>query len=157
MLPNRRHPIPSLNSGWWPFFVDVKPPGLDIWRVVDHPGTCETESYMEKLTFTRACLSSVRVKMVIYACSLVRVSMLGGDGIDSCTWVPAARSACGMRPYPVAPGSKCRHFPRPRCLVKSTWHWKLLDERLDAWACPGLKREVGQTDRWRIPAYPRLP
>jgi hypothetical protein len=30
MVPNRRCPVPSLSSGWWPLFGGVKPPGLDI-------------------------------------------------------------------------------------------------------------------------------
>jgi hypothetical protein len=36
-------------------------------------GTCETESYMEKLTFTKACLSDVNVIMVIMRVPLVEL------------------------------------------------------------------------------------
>jgi hypothetical protein len=51
---------------------------------------------MEKLAFTRVCLSGVRVIMVIYAYTLDRVAMLDGDGMDSFTLVPAARHAWGL-------------------------------------------------------------
>jgi hypothetical protein len=53
------------------FLEDVKPSGLDILRGVDRPGNCKTESYMEKPTFTRACLYDVRVIMVIMCVLLV--------------------------------------------------------------------------------------
>jgi hypothetical protein len=46
---------------------------------------------MESLAFTRACLSDVRVIMVIYSCTLDRVAMLGIVGMDSCTRVHVAR------------------------------------------------------------------
>jgi hypothetical protein len=85
VLPDRCFPIPLLSSGWWPLFGGAKPPGLDISCGVDRPGTCEAESYMEKLVFTRACLSDVRVIMAIYVCILGRVSMSDGDGMYSCT------------------------------------------------------------------------
>jgi hypothetical protein len=49
----------------------AKPLNLDIWCSVDHLGTCVTESHMEKLAFTRVCLSYVRVIMVIMRVSLV--------------------------------------------------------------------------------------
>jgi hypothetical protein len=55
------------------FLRGVKPLGLDIRRGVDCPGTCETESYMEKLVFTRACLSSVKVIMEITHVPLVKL------------------------------------------------------------------------------------
>jgi hypothetical protein len=54
------------------FSRGVKPTGLDIWCSVDHLGICVTESYMENLTFFRACLSYVRVIMVIMRVSLVK-------------------------------------------------------------------------------------
>jgi hypothetical protein len=76
MLPDKRHPVSLLSSGQCPLSGDAKPLGLDIWRGVDRPSTCETKSYMEKLTFTRACLSDIRVIIVIYACTLGRVAML---------------------------------------------------------------------------------
>jgi hypothetical protein len=44
-----------------------------------------TKSYMEKLAFTRACLSDVKVIMMIYACTLGRVATLGSDGMGSYT------------------------------------------------------------------------
>jgi hypothetical protein len=53
------------------FSGDVKPPGLDFLRGVDRPGTCETESYMDKLIFTRACLSGIRVMIAIMCAPLV--------------------------------------------------------------------------------------
>jgi hypothetical protein len=46
---------------------------------------------MEKLVFTRACLSGVIVIMAIYACTLGRVAMLGSDGMDFYTQVLVAR------------------------------------------------------------------
>jgi hypothetical protein len=63
--------FPSLGSGRWPLFGGVKPPGLDISCGVDHPGTCEIEFYMEKLTFTRACLSDIKVIVGIMRVALV--------------------------------------------------------------------------------------
>jgi hypothetical protein len=51
----------------------AKPPGLDIGHGVDRSGICETESYMEKLTFTRAYLSSIRVIMAIMCVPLVEL------------------------------------------------------------------------------------
>jgi hypothetical protein len=74
-----------------PFSGGAKPLGLDICHGVDHPGTCETESYMEKLTFTRACLSNVRVIMAIMCVPLIE--LLCQDGMDSSTRVPVARRA----------------------------------------------------------------
>jgi hypothetical protein len=137
MLPSRRCPVPSLSSGRWPFFGGAKPPDLDIWYGVGRPGICETKSYMEKLIFIRACLSNVRVIMVIYVCTLGRVATSGGDGMDYCTWVPAARRAWGLWPCSVVSDGKCCRFSRPRRLVKSTWYWKLLD---GATGCPDLSQ-----------------
>jgi hypothetical protein len=54
VLLDRRCLVPSLSSGWWLLFGCAKPLGLDICHGVDHLGTCETESYMDKLIFTRA-------------------------------------------------------------------------------------------------------
>jgi hypothetical protein len=53
-----------------------------------------------------------------YACTLGRAAMLGGSGMDSCTRVPAARHTCSLWPCRVMPESECRHFSRPRCMVK---------------------------------------
>jgi hypothetical protein len=50
---------------------DAKPPGLDILCGVDRLATCKTKSYMEKLTFTRACLSNVILIIVIMQVPLV--------------------------------------------------------------------------------------
>jgi hypothetical protein len=72
------------------FSRDAKPRGLDIWHGVDCLGTSEDESYMEKLSFTRACLSNIRVIMAI-ECTFGRVAMSSSDGIDSCTRVPFVR------------------------------------------------------------------
>jgi hypothetical protein len=91
VLPDKRCPLPSLSSEWWPLSGGAKPLGLDICHGVDHPGTCETESYMEKLTFTRACLSNVRVIMAIMCVPLIE--LLCQDGMDSSTRVPVARHA----------------------------------------------------------------
>jgi hypothetical protein len=43
-------------------------------------GTCETESYVEKIAFTRACLSSIRVFMVIMCVPFGGVAISGDDG-----------------------------------------------------------------------------
>jgi hypothetical protein len=40
---------------------------------VDRPGTCETESYIEKLTFIRAFLFDVRVIKAIIRVPLVQL------------------------------------------------------------------------------------
>jgi hypothetical protein len=50
---------------------DAKPLVQDIIHGVDRPGTCKTESYMEKPAFTRTDLSDVRVIMVIMRVPLV--------------------------------------------------------------------------------------
>jgi hypothetical protein len=78
------------------FSKGVKAPGLDICCGVDRPSTCETESYMEKLAFTRVCLSDVKVIMTIYVCILGRIATLADHGMDSCTRVPVARHAWGL-------------------------------------------------------------
>jgi hypothetical protein len=96
VLPERCCPVPSLNSGRRPHFRGAKPLGLDILCGVDHPGTSETESYMEKLTFTRACLSGIRVIMTIYVCTLDRVATSGSNGVNFCTRVSAVGRAWGL-------------------------------------------------------------
>jgi hypothetical protein len=79
------------------FSGDVKPPGLNFLRGVDRPGTCETESYMEKLNFIRACLSDVRVMMAIMCAPLVEFlcQMVMGriPGLEYL--LPDVREACG--------------------------------------------------------------
>jgi hypothetical protein len=104
----------------------AKPLGLDILYGVDHLGTRETESYMEKLIFTRACLSNVRVIVVI-----MRVPLIESLCQAAIEWIPTrvpiVRHTWGLWPRPVKSGSKCHCFPRPWRLVKSTRYWKLLD------------------------------
>jgi hypothetical protein len=51
----------------------VEPLGLDILCGVYRPGTCETESYMKKLAFARACLSDISVTMAIMHVPLVEL------------------------------------------------------------------------------------
>jgi hypothetical protein len=63
VLSDMRCHVPSLSSGRWPL--------SGVRSGVDHPGTCETEFYMEKLAFTRACLSDVRVIVVILHVPLI--------------------------------------------------------------------------------------
>jgi hypothetical protein len=121
-----RCPIPSLGSRRWPLSVGAKPPGLDIWCGVDRPSTCETESYMEKLAFTRACLFDVRVIVVIMHVPLVESLCQTTMGWIP-TRVPVARHAWNLWPCPVVPSSKCHYFLRRWCLVKSTRYWKLLE------------------------------
>jgi hypothetical protein len=101
---------------------------------------------MEKLIFIRACLSNIRVIMVIYACTHSRVATSGGDGMDYYTRVPAVRLTWGLWPCYVVSGGKCRRFPRPRHLVKSTRYWKLLD---GATGCldPSQVEEGGRSGR----------
>jgi hypothetical protein len=84
-VPHDRHcPIPWCSSGRWRLSRGTKPLGPNIQRGVDCPGTCETESYMEKLTFTRACLSSVRVIMVIMHVPFIELLCQTTMG-----WIPA--------------------------------------------------------------------
>jgi hypothetical protein len=47
--------------------------------------------------------------------------MLGGDGMDSCTRVPAAKRARGLWPCPVVLDNKSHRFLRPWRLVKIYW------------------------------------
>jgi hypothetical protein len=89
---------------------------------------------MEKLAFARACLSDVRVIMVIMHVRLVESLCQAAMGWIP-TQVPFARHVRGMWPCPVVSGGKCRLFLRPRGLVKSTQYWKLLD---GATGCSGL-------------------
>jgi hypothetical protein len=91
---------------------DVKPPGLDILCGLDRLGTCKTELYMEKLAFSEGMLIRRQSYHGDYACTRGRVAMLGGDGRDSCTRVPAARHVWGLWPCPVMIDNKCRRFPR---------------------------------------------
>jgi hypothetical protein len=100
------------------FSGNVKPPGLDILRGVDRPITYKTESYMEKPAFTKDMLIRHQSYHGDYACNIDRVAMFDGDGMDSCTRVPVARSTWGMWPCPVMPDSKYHRFTRPWCLVK---------------------------------------
>jgi hypothetical protein len=51
----------------------VKPPGLDIRWSVDRLGTYVTESYMEQIFFTKACLSYVRVIITLMCLYLVEL------------------------------------------------------------------------------------
>jgi hypothetical protein len=81
----------------WPLFRAAKPSGLDIYHGVDRPGTCKTESYMEKLNFTRASLSNVGVIMTIMRVPLVELlcqTMMGQIPILEYL-LPGARGACG--------------------------------------------------------------
>jgi hypothetical protein len=86
VLPNTDCPVPSLNSGWWPYSEGAKSPGLDIWRGVDRLGTCQTESYMEKLTFNMACLSDISVVMMIMCVPLIVLLCQAAMG-----WIPALK------------------------------------------------------------------
>jgi hypothetical protein len=60
-------------AGGGPFPRGAKPPGLDICCIVDRLGICVTESYMEKLAFTRACLSYIKDIMAIMRVPLVEL------------------------------------------------------------------------------------
>jgi hypothetical protein len=100
------------------FLGYMKPPGLDILRGVNHLGTCKTEYYMENSAFTEGMLIQCHRYHGDYACTLGRVAMSDGDGMDSYTRVPTARRVWGLWPCPVVPDNKRRRFPRPRCLVK---------------------------------------
>jgi hypothetical protein len=90
----------------------AKPLGLDIYHGIDRPGTRETESFMEKLAFIRACLSSIRVIMAIMCVPLVeqqhQAAMAHILALEY--QLPEAR-AC-IWSYPIVPCIKCRHFPR---------------------------------------------
>jgi hypothetical protein len=79
------------------FSRDAKPPGLDILHCVDRLGTCETKSYMEKLTFTRACRSDVRVITVIMRVPLVEsLCQAAMEQIPALEYLlPHALGACG--------------------------------------------------------------
>jgi hypothetical protein len=99
--------------GGGPFLGGAKPPGLDIGCIVDRLGTCVTESYMEKLTFTR--VSYIRDIMAIMRVPLVESLCQTVMG-----WIPALNCMLsGTReflwPCLVTSGNKCRRFPRPQC------------------------------------------
>jgi hypothetical protein len=72
--------------------------------------------------------------------------MLGGDGMDSYTQVPAARCAWGMWPCHVISGSKCHRFLRPRRIVKSMRYKKLLGG-VDECTGPSQVRKEGRSGR----------
>jgi hypothetical protein len=77
----------------------AKDPGLASCHGVDCSSFWWNESFMEKPTFTRACLSDVRVTIEI-VCSCGGAAISGGDGTDPSTqvhvvryvWVPVAMS-----------------------------------------------------------------
>jgi hypothetical protein len=96
----------------------VKSQGLDVLCGVDCLVTCTTESYIEKPAFTERMLIQRQSYHGYYACTLGRVTMLGGYGTDSYTRVSVARHVWGLWPCPVKPDNKCHRFPRPRHLVK---------------------------------------
>jgi hypothetical protein len=79
------------------FSGDAKPPGLDILCGIDRPGTCKTESYMKKPTFTMACLSDDRVIMVIMRVPLVEsLCQMVMEWIPTHEYLlPGVRGACG--------------------------------------------------------------
>jgi hypothetical protein len=64
---------------------EAKPLGLDILCGADRPVSYKTESYMEKPTFTEGMLILCQSYHGDFACTVGRVAMLGGDGIDFCT------------------------------------------------------------------------
>jgi hypothetical protein len=70
---------------------------------------------MEKLAFTRACLSYVRVIIMIMRVSLVEslCQMVMGQIL---VFEYVLSGACGfLWPRLIASGNKCDHFPRPWC------------------------------------------
>jgi hypothetical protein len=79
------------------FLGDATPLGLEIMRGVDRPVTCQTKSYVEKHAFTMGLLIRCQSYHGDYACTLGRVTMLGGDGTDSCIeyLLPGMRGASG--------------------------------------------------------------
>jgi hypothetical protein len=101
---------------------------------------------MEKIAFTRACLSDVRVLMVIYTCTLGRVATSNDDEMDSCTRVPAARHTWSLWPCPVVSGGKSHCFPSLWHLVKSRRYWKLLDGAIGCLG-PSWVEEAGGSGR----------
>jgi hypothetical protein len=77
-------------------------------------GTYVTESYIEKLAFTRACLSHIKVIIVITCVSLVELLYQTTMG-----WILAFEYMLSgthelLRPRPIMPGNKCHCFSRPR-------------------------------------------
>jgi hypothetical protein len=82
---------------------------------------------MEKPTSTEACLSNVRVIMLITRVHTHgRVALLGSDGTYPYTRVPAARHAWGLWPCPIVLSNKGCRIPRSRHLVKPIQYWKLM-------------------------------
>jgi hypothetical protein len=70
---------------------------------------------MENPAFTEGMIIQHQSYHGDYKCTLGRVTMSGGDGMNSCTRVPTVRCAWGLWPHPVVLDSKCCCFPRP-------WH-----------------------------------
>jgi hypothetical protein len=81
---------------------------------------------MEKPTFTRVCLSDVRVIMVIMRVPVVE--LLCGDGMASALMYLLSSARECLLPCLFVPDIKCRRFPRTRlcwCLsdTESPWVW----------------------------------
>jgi hypothetical protein len=125
-------PGPLNHSGWWRLSEGVNRPGLNIWCNADRLGTCVNKSYIEKLIFIRACLSYVRVTMVIMCVFLVE-SLYQTVKI----WISALKY--------VLSGACAFLWPR---LITSGNKW-------GDWM-PKSRREAEWADRSWNPACPRL-
>jgi hypothetical protein len=101
---------------------------------------------MEKLTFTRACLSYVRDITPIMCVPLVKSLCQTAMG-----WIPALEYMLSavrgfLWPRLISSGNKCHRFPRPQ----SRWSISVTESprvgRLDAQFRPELGREVELAD-----------
>jgi hypothetical protein len=76
--PDRRCPIPLIDSGLWPLFGGAKLLGLDIWHGVDRLGTYENEYlhgvsrlYQGVLIRHQSYHRDMRVPLVLSLCQVV--------------------------------------------------------------------------------------
>jgi hypothetical protein len=150
--------VPSYHTGrryfWSSFWGGAKPLGRASWHGVEHTGRWWTESLMKKHVFTRACLSDVKVIIVIMCVSVVEFLCQ-----ETTEWIPVLKylvsGACGrLWPCIVISGIKCRRFPRSQllCCLPSTenpWTW-LLGARVFL----EPRDEADRADRWKNPACP---
>jgi hypothetical protein len=74
-----------------------------------------TESYVEKLAFTRVCLSCVRLTMTIMCVPLVELLCKAAMGQFQALDYMLSGARGLLWPRPILRGNKCYRFPRPWC------------------------------------------
>jgi hypothetical protein len=126
-------------SGRWRIFGGCEAPGIVIWWSVDRLGTCVTKSYMEKIVFTRACLSYVRAILAFIHVSLfdlLHQAAMGQIQLLS-TCYQARMGSCGYAPLCLAPMATASRGLGLAMLIR-------------------CRKPLSVFDRWQNPACQRL-